>query len=132
MLKRRNITGKKILKMLSTLANLTPWSNAPISSFRLFNSEPGNRKQSFEWITVKLFLFFSCDAFFFSCELKCAVCNLLFYVSGTEKRMKSKGVEILGVLSYPCCAVDLRIWSMIICWQTKVSVLKSNQSIKNN
>ena len=80
MLKRRNITGKKILKMLSTLANLTPWSNAPISSFRLFNSEPGNRKQSFEWITVKLFLFFSCDAFFFSCELKCAVCNILLFL----------------------------------------------------
>ena len=69
MLKRMNMPGKKILKMRSTLAILVPWSKAAMSSLRLFKSEPGNRKQSFEWITVKLFLFFSCDALFFSCKL---------------------------------------------------------------
>ena len=69
MLKRMNMPGKKILKMRSTLAILEPWSNAAISSLRLFKSEPGNRKQSFAWITVKLFLFFSCDAFFFNWKL---------------------------------------------------------------
>ena len=64
MLKMRNVRGNMYMKMLSTRASLCPWSTAAISSFRLFSSDPWYRKQSFEWITVRLFLFFTNCNFF--------------------------------------------------------------------
>ena len=57
MLKAKNIKGKVYKKMTSTFASLCFWSISDISSFRLLRSEPWNKKQSFEWITVRPFLF---------------------------------------------------------------------------
>ena len=101
MLKMRKVRGNMYMKMLSTRASLCPWSTAAISSFRLFSSDPWYRKQSFEWITVRLFLFFTNCNFFLtwkpqSLAMLMLLLNVIQWLSQLAPATTLEGLKVIS------------------------------------
>ena len=63
---------------MSTFASFCPWSNPAISSFRLFESDPWYKKQSLLCTIVKLRIFLTICAFFFTYKILFFVTFFLF------------------------------------------------------